>query len=208
MLKTDDGKLVIFSGSSRCGKTTKVSREVRAGKFPAAFFWDVEAQFCQMQGVTRVKTISELIAIVKAGKRGKFAFVPAKTDLKAQFEKVCACVMHYGTYYGRCCFVAEELADVTTVSKAPDSWGMLVRRGLKRSISIYAISQRWQEADKTALGNATDFFIFMQSTKMDAKYMADKTDIDIERIWHLNKLEFLHYQKEGRILKGGKLTFQ
>ena len=205
MLKTADGRLFVVSGSSRCGKTTKVWRDSRG--FATVFYWDIEAQFCKQQSIKKISNINELIDIVKKGIKGKFAYVPIKEDLKGQFEIVCACVMHYGSHFGQCAFVAEELADVTTTAKAPPSWGMLIRRGLKRSITIYAISQRWAEADKTALGNATDFYLFRMASGDDMRYMAQKTRVPVSRMEELKPLEYIHYNALTGETKGSKITF-
>ena len=203
-MQTNDGVLVVVSGSSRCGKTAKTERLTRPYK--TIFVWDIEAQWCKVRGYKKVTSIQDLKNIVIEGRKGKYAYVSAG-DFKNDFEKFCACVMHYGVAFGQCAVVAEELSDVTSVSKAGDNWGMLLRRGLKRGISIYAISQRWAEADKTAFGNASEYYIFTQSSMDDARYMSKKTGIDINRIWALNPLEFLHFQKNGKILNGGKVTF-
>lgn len=199
-----DGQLIVISGSSRCGKTAKTMRLVRP--FETVFVWDIEAQWCKQKGYKKVTSLVELKKIVKAGTRGKYAYVSGG-NFKAEFELFCQCVMYYGMFYGKCAVVAEELADVTTVAKAGDHWGMLVRRGLKRGISIFTISQRWAEADKTAFGNATEYFIFMQSSEDDARYMSKKTGVDLSRISALNKLEYLNFVKEGKVLVGGKVTF-
>lgn len=203
-MQTNDGVLVVVSGSSRCGKTAKTERLTRP--FKTVFVWDIEAQWCKVRGYKKVTSIHDLKNIVIAGRVGKFAYVSGG-DFKADFERFCACVMHYGIAHGECACVAEELSDVTTVSKAGDNWGMLNRRGLKRGVSIFAISQRWAESDKTAFGNASEYYIFTQSSMDDARYMAKKTGIDVNRIWALNPLEFLHFQKNGKILAGGKVTF-
>jgi hypothetical protein len=203
-LATVDGRLCVISGSSRCGKTTKTERLIRP--FKTVFVWDIEAQWCELKGFTKVTSLVQLKKLVVAGKTGKFAYVSGG-DIKADFELFCMCVFYYGDNFGMCAVVAEELADVTNVSKAGANWGKLCRRGLKRNISIFAISQRWAEADKTAIGNATDFFVFMQSTKSDAKYMSDKTDIEYNQIWALNKLEYFHLRKEGKVLRAEKLKF-
>lgn len=199
-----DGKLVVIGGSSRCGKTAKTMRLVRP--FKTVFVWDIDAQWCKQKGYKKITSLVELKKIVKAGTRGRYAYVSGG-NFKAEFELFCQCVMYYGIFYGKCAVIPEELADVTSVAKAGDHWGMLVRRGLKRGISIFPISQRWAEADKTAFGNATEYYIFMQSSDDDARYMSKKTGVDLSRICALNKLEYLHYVKDGKILQGGKVTF-
>ncbi|MES2637415.1 MAG: hypothetical protein V4605_08835 [Pseudomonadota bacterium] len=203
-LQTNDGKLIIISGSSRCGKTVKSTRLVRG--FDAVFVWDIEAQWCKQKGYQKISDMAQLRKIVQNGKKGKYAYV-SQGNIRADFELFCMCVMYFGSFYGACAVVAEELADVTSISKAAEHWGMLCRRGLKRGISIFAISQRWAEADKTAFGNATDFYLFRQSTIKDAKYMSERTGVDLERIKNLAPLEYLHYNPFTKAVEGSKVTF-
>lgn len=203
-MKTNDGRLVIVSGSSRCGKTAKTERLVRP--FKTVFVWDIEAQWCKIKGFKKITSLIELKKIVKAGKAGKYAYVSGG-NIKAEFELFCMCVFFYGSHFGECAIVAEELADVTTTAKAGECWGMLCRRGLKRSISIFAISQRWAEADKTALGNATDFYLFRMASGSDIEYMSKKTRVSIERLEKLKPLEFIHYDALAGTVTGSKVTF-
>lgn len=203
-LETKDGKLVIISGSSRCGKTAKTIRLVRG--FSTVFIWDIEAQWCKQKGYKKISSIQDLKKIVIAGKAGKYAYVSGG-NFKADFEYFCMCVLYFGTYFGACAVVAEELADVTSTAKAGDNWGMLCRRGLKRGISIFAISQRWAEADKTALGNATDFYLFRMASGSDIEYMAKKTRVDYARLSNLKPLEFIHYNALTGSVEGDKVTF-
>lgn len=203
-LETKDGQLVIISGSSRCGKTVKTTRLVRG--FETVFVWDIEAQWCKQKGYKKINSLSELKKLVKAGTRGRFAYVSGG-NLKAEFELFCMCVSYYGTFHGQCAVVAEELADVTSTAKAGDNWGMLCRRGLKRGISIFAISQRWAEADKTALGNATDFYLFRMASGSDIEYMSKKTRVPISRLELLKPLEYVHFNALTGFTEGSKVTF-
>lgn len=203
-LATNDGQLVIVSGSSRCGKTAKTVRMVKP--FNCVFVWDIEAQWCNQAGFKKITSLAELKRIVTAGKAGRFAFV-SSGNIKAEFELFCKCVFHYGAFFGECAVVAEELADVTTTAKACESWGILCRRGLKRGISIFAISQRWAEADKTALGNATDFYLFRMASGSDIDYMSKKTRIESARLELLRPLQFIHYNALTGEIKADKLRF-
>lgn len=203
-LKTVDGRLVIVSGASRSGKTVKTAREVQP--FDTVFVWDIEAQWCRLKGYKKITTRRELADVVTKGRPGKWAYVYEGDDLKGEFEYFARCVFYYGDRYGKCAVVAEELADVTTTAKAPPNWGKLIRRGLKRNISIFPISQRWAEADKTAIGNATEFLIFMSNGE-DVDYISRKTRIPIDQIEKLRKLEYLHFVKETKAVTARKLTF-
>lgn len=205
-MKTEDGKIYILSGASRTGKSAKAVELLKQINSKTVFVWDIEAQWCELPGFKRVNTLKQLKKIALSGKPGKYAFVSDGVDIKGDFDNFCACVFCYAQDFGECLCVAEELADVTTVSKAPQWWGMLNRRGLKRSLSIIAISQRWQEADKTALGNATEIFIFTPSSFDDAAYIARKISQPAQAVMDLKQFHFMHWVKFRGVMQG-KLAF-
>ncbi|WP_222864298.1 hypothetical protein [Comamonas sp. Z3] len=203
-MKTNDGQLVVIAGASRSGKTAWTRK--RVAKARRIWAWDPEAQWCELPGWRKVSTRAELLAWAQKPGNQKIAFV-AGGQLKEDFDFWAGAVMYAGRYVQPLDAVAEELADVTTPSKAPGNWGILVRRGLKRGISLYCISQRWSEADKTAFGNASDFVIFRQSSGDDVSYLARKTRVEQGEINGLVPLQFVHMNAlNGEILRG-KLRF-
>lgn len=177
-MKTIDGELVVIAGKSRSGKTIHTAQRIK--KHPRAIVYDPEDQWGALPGFRRITSRAELVAAVQKSGAAKLAFVPSG-DLKAAFDFWAGCAFYWGRYHGACAAVAEEIADVTTSSKAPGNWGILLRRGLKRGITIFAISQRWAEADKTALGNATEFVCFAM-LPMDQDYMAKRTGIPADEL--------------------------
>lgn len=202
-LQTVDGRLIIISGASRCGKTTYVAQQVKAAKRVLAY--DPEDQWCRLPGWKRITTRAELLKLVERPGSFKAGFV-AGGDLKAEFDFWCAAVMYAGRYLNPITAIAEELSDVTSQGKAPGAWGILLRRGLKRGITIYAISQRWAEADKTAVGNASEFVVF-RCTGDDGRYMAQKTGIDIGEINLLVRLQWIKKDTDTQKITRGKLKF-
>ena len=202
-MKTQDGRLYVVSGASRSGKTAWTLRQVKAAA--RVIVWDVEAQWCNERGFRKVSSRAELLAALKDGP-AKLAYVPGP-DVKAEFAFWAAAARYWGTYHGPCVAVAEELADVSTQGKAPHEWGMLIRRGLKRGITIYAISQRWAEADKTAVGNASAFALFRMSSGDDVAYMARKTRVPIAELERLMPLEYVVFDVLGNIERG-RLKFR
>jgi hypothetical protein len=202
-MKTQDGRLTVVSGASRCGKSTHVARLVRAARRVVA--WDPEAQWCEQPGFRKVTTRKELLAAIQTAGHMKLAYV-AGGDLKAEFDFCCWAVMYAGRYIAPLDFIAEELADVTTPSKAPGNWGILVRRGLKRGINIYAISQRWSEADKTAIGNASEYICFM-SRPRDLDYVSRNTGVPLEDLAGLKPFEFIQFDPVSKQRDKKKLRF-
>lgn len=204
-LETVDGKIVIISGRSRSGKTAYLVK--RVGKEGRVIAWDPEDQWSTLTGFKRIGSKAELLAAVQKGGNERLAFVPSG-DLKTAFDLWAGCAFYWGRYHGPCHAVAEELADVSSPSKAPGNWGILIRRGLKRGISIYPISQRWAEADKTAFGNASEFVCFGASSAMDVEYIARRTRMNEAELNGLQTFEYLTYDVATGKQSRQKLTFR
>lgn len=202
-LKTVDGRLVVVSGASRCGKTTQIAKETATANRICA--WDPEDQWSQLRGYRKVTTRRQLLEAMQTPGHVRLAYV-AGGDLKAEFNYWCGMVMYAGRYIAPLVVVAEELADVTTPSKAPGNWGILIRRGLKRGITIYAISQRWAEADKTAIGNASEYLLFT-SRGEDIDYIARKTRVPVAELEALQPFHFIRFDPVTKEKETGKLPF-
>lgn len=203
-MQTADGELHVVAGASRSGKTAWTRK--KTAKLPRVCAWDPEDQWAQLPGWTRVTTRAELLKALEKRGRCKIGYV-AGGDLRAEFDFWAGCVMYSGRYVEPLAAIGEEIADVTSVSKAPGNWGILLRRGLKRGISIFAISQRWSEADKTAVGNATKFVLFRQSSGDDVRYLARKTRVPEEEINALKPLEYVEFCALTGKIERGKLRF-
>lgn len=203
-MKTEDGRLYVIAGASRSGKTAWTRKQTQRAR--RAFAWDPEDQWAQLPGWRKVTTRAQLLELAQKPGPLRVAYV-AGGSLQAEFDFWAGCVMYAGRYVEPLEAIAEELADVTTPSKAPGNWGILLRRGLKRGITIRAISQRWSEADKTAVGNATDFVMFRQSSGDDVRYLARKTRVDEAAIGALAPLEFVHMDALTGATVRGKLKF-
>lgn len=202
-MKTEDGRLIVVGGASRSGKTAYVRKAVQSERRVMA--WDPEDQWSQLRGWQRVTDMSGLLRMAATPGAMRVAYV-AGGDLPQQFGFWAGCVQYAGRYVEPLAAVAEELGDVTTPSKAPGNWGILLRRGLKRGITIYALSQRWQEADKTAVGNASEFVLFRQNGPEAARYLARKTGVPPERI-PTEPLRYVRFDPATGEISEGRLRF-
>ena len=183
------GQLDVIAGASQCGKTHWVKQDIKRRKCKRIIAWDPEDQWSQLPGMQRITSARALIEAVKKPGPCMLSFV-AGGDLREGFDHWAGCVFYAGMYVaGFDAVIAEELSDVSNAGKAPKNWGMLIRRGLKRGHHIYAISQRWAEADKTCMGNASKFVIFRQSLATDAAYLAQRTRVPLAEI---DKLQPYH----------------
>lgn len=201
-MKTEDGRLYVIGGASRSGKSAWTVREVKW--HPRIIVWDVEDQWSALPGYRRITRRADLLAACSRPGPAKLAYV-AGGDVKQEFDFWAGCAVYWVRYHGPASVVAEELADVTTSAKAPGNWGIALRRGLKRGMNIYAISQRWAEADKTAIGNASEFVLFRMSGD-DVDYMARKTRAPKDVLESLKPLDFCRLSVTGE-MERGRLVF-
>lgn len=203
-MKTNDGRLIVVSGASRCGKSTQVANEVKTARRVVA--WDPEAQWCEQSGFRKISNRRELLQAIKTPGFMRLAYV-AGGKLAEEFDFLCKAAMAAGRHIAPLIYIGEELADVSTPGKAPDGWGILVRRGLKRGITIYAISQRWAEADKTAIGNASEYLTFMPRPK-DVKYVSGFTGLPVEELNSIAPFEYIRLDPVTKEKERKKLRFR
>lgn len=203
MMETVDGRLIVIGGASRSGKTAYVVKAVAKEKRIIA--WDPEDQFSRLRGWRRITSRADLLKAIQTDRDFKIGFV-AGGNLTAEFDFWAGCVQYCGRHHGPLSAIAEELSDVTTTAKAPGNWGILLRRGLKRGITIYAISQRWQEADKTAINNASMFVLFRHNGEEAPLYLKRKTGVPVEQIPTI-PLEYVIFNPTTREISKNKLRF-
>lgn len=202
-----DGALTVAVGASRSGKTAWVKQQLL--KERRALVWDVEGQYVQA-GFLKVTTAAGLVAAIQQPGPVKIAYVPRAIN---QFEFFCRCAWVFARQPGHKAVCVEELADVTTPAKAPDSWGILVRRGLKYDCDIYAITQRPAESDKTIMGNASVIHCCRLQRPKDRQYMAEEMDLPQKEIDTLTAnpesgvYEYLERDMRTRAMKRKRLIF-
>jgi len=208
-----DGQLVFSAGSSRSGKSLKLMRE--AAKKPRVLVFDEKDEWARpfnkktekydrtklKRGWKVAKTKAELMALVKnSGEKWKISYVP-EGNLKERFDFWCRMAYAYGKKK-TILVIAEELADVTTPSKAPDAWGNICRKFLGFGCDIFAISQRPAESDKTSLGNATIVRTGRLNIVNDQKAMSKQLGVSVEEVANLKPMEFIERNAIGEIKRG------
>lgn len=171
------GKLTAAIGSSRSGKTQYVTSQTKSAK--RVLIWDIKGEY---PGVQRAKTQAGLLSMIKGamGKPGKIAFTP---DSISDFGFFCKCAQVWVKSQYKAGFnsvlIFEETADVTSPGKAPDEYGVILRRYLSYGVDIYAITQRPAESDKTAVGNASIVRICRLQLDRDRRSAASDTGVPL-----------------------------
>jgi len=189
--------ITVVCGSSGSGKSAWTKRQIKGRA--RVIVWDIDEEYINEQGFQAVRDKAELIHLLRTRKKGRFAYVAKSLN---EFDFWCKAAFAWGN----CTAVAEETADVTTPAKAPEGWGMLVRRGRKRGITIYGVTQRPAESDKTIIGNATLVHCGFLKRPQDRKYMSAEMNIKQSIVDDLKPLDWVESGADGKI-KQGRMSF-
>ncbi|CAK1845868.1 hypothetical protein CWN94_11660 [Vibrio splendidus] len=188
-------------GASGSGKSYYVKRIVE--RFKRVIIWDPDGEYGDISGIVTASTTSNLIEAIEGGD-AVVRFVPRSMDTKI-LEKCFEFVSLAAFCYGNCLFVAEEIADVTTPSKALNGWGTVLRRGRKRGVTVIAVSQRPAEADKTVFTQARIIRTGRLDGEGDIQRVASNMRIPSDLVGQLGKLEFFELDRNSGQLKAGKM---
>lgn len=179
-----------YIGSSGAGKSASLKAALREARHARVLIWDPQDEYGHIAGQA-TGVVAKLLELVQAAGRGPFCirFLPS-SDLKTaarQFDAFCR--IAYAA--GHCAVVGEELAFVTSASKAPPGWSMINLKGRHKGLTIYGTTQRPARVDKDFFGNCTRIRCGRLNYATDQKTMADVIGVPVEAIGALLPLQYL-----------------
>lgn len=141
--------------ASGTGKGLWVKAQLGALKPPRLVIWDFKDEYGQHARMLPTLT-HVLAAMKKAGADGplRIRYRPRSFGDKAmrrEFEALCSLVQAWGS----CCYLVEELSNVTMPSWAPPAWRMMCSGGRHELIHLIGVSQSPASIDKMFLANCT-----------------------------------------------------
>lgn len=165
-----DGRITYIVGYTGSGKTTLLRELLRNSR--RLLVWDGKAEWGNAWGCRVVTRPQELLKhILPGAPASRISYrVPVSREAFEQFARLAwlYCQAHGGDV------LIEELADVTTPSKAPLPWGEICRKSRGFGSNVYAVTQRPQEVDKTVQGNASFVSVGLMPDFVDATYCAKR----------------------------------
>lgn len=205
------GEMILACGASQSGKTYWVREQLKAAK--RVMVWDCEGQYEDICP-TVATSLRQLANILKRNPKNiRISYQPTSLKDFEGFCKLafffCDCGLEYKETNGepmRTYIVAEEISDVTSPSKAPNGWGILLRRGLKRNAYIIGVTQRPSESDKTIIGNCSQMHVCGLGRYQDEVYLAKELKVELSEVQGIDrgKFQFIHKNmRTGQINKGG-----
>jgi hypothetical protein len=200
-----DGALVYVAGSTRSGKTLWTAQRTERDR--RALAWDSKDEWSARYGFRRVTSLRELCDACKPGAPvERVAFVPMLIHPDV-FNLFCRLAWVW-LRVARGSLIVEELADVTSPGKAPLWWGNILRKGVAYGPTIYALTQRPAESDKTALGNATLLHCHQMASADDEKYMARHLRCEPAQVAQLRPLHYIERDRISGEQRHGKVTIK
>lgn len=198
MERRREGQLFAVTGSTRSGKTLWTAQQIARAR--RVLVWDLLGEWSSRYRCERVTSLAALGARIAANNMpGRVAYWrPGMVD---DFDTFCRlawvwCRQAPGV------LVVEELSSVTQPGKAPLPWGDIVRMGLRYGLTIYAITQRPAESDKTTFGNATCIHAGRAAFPNDRAMLAKYLNCPVAEIAALQPLQFIEYWQTGQHIRG------
>jgi hypothetical protein len=173
----------VVVGRSGSRKTTWVKRQVKNAR--RLIVWDPHEDY----PVTRYDRLAPFIQALRT--TGPLQVGLTVDATPEAFERWCRAVRLVLSADRPTTVVAEEIAEVTSPSKASPEWGKLARGSRKFGGILYAITQRPQESDKTIYTQA-DYLWVGRIAQKDRKYLADELELPQARLAELKKGEYFY----------------
>jgi hypothetical protein len=162
-------QLEAYIGMTGSGKGVSIDRRLTALKPRRLLIWDPRGEYG-----SQAPAISNLGALVEAFTRARSGPIKARyvhagrIPIEKAFGLVCSLAFTVGDLV----LLAEELAEVTKPSWAPDQWRRCVTQGRHKGLTILGATQRPALIDKTFLGNCTLVRCCMLGYEDDARAMS------------------------------------
>lgn len=201
-MSSNQASIVAAIGASGSGKSAWIKRQLAEKRPERLIVWDPQDEYGAFGQVysDRVKLIAALRAptfsvIYRPGDR--------QSEYEARFDWLCRVVYALGELV----YVVEELADVTSASRAPDAWSAITRKGRHRALRVVAASQRPARVDKDFFGNCTLIHCGRLTYRADVVTMADVLNVEQAEIAQLAPLSYIERSMATGELRRGALTF-
>lgn len=196
--------IIAALGSRGTGKSAWVRQFIAKAKPRRLAVWDLMQEHADLG-----TTFHDLGGAIRAMQTGRFAvvFCPSRDDKtrERQFDLWCRACMAAGDLVA----YVEELAFVTTASRAPPGWRemCLLGRHARHRVSIIGTSQRPAQVDKEFLGNADLTHCGRLGELPDAKAVAGRLGVHYSELLTLPDLHWIERTPAEVEPRRGELFF-
>lgn len=182
-----DKHIAAYFGSSGSGKTFNIKKDIE--KYERALAFDPEGAFNQQDGFICTTSRADFYKLARESTNIKLTY---QGNGHKDFNWWCRLVFALLDARRPCAIVVDELAGVTTVSKAPPHWHAILTRARKYNGHVFAGAQSPTEIDKTLMRQKNRLFIGYLERPDDHAYMSRETSIPLDEFINLRPAP--HYE--------------
>lgn len=204
MAASNEARIWGVMAASGSGKGLWIKEFLGREKPERLVIWDYKDEYSD-----HAKTITHSLdfvrkAMIKAGTgplKIRYKCKPGTTtkQTQAEFEGLCRLVQAWQS----CCFLAEELSNVTTPSWAPAAWREMSTGGRHEQVHIIGVAQNPALIDKTFLSNCTLVHVGPLREYRHRQAVARSMDVPVEQITGLVKFQYLERNHDTKEIKEG-----
>lgn len=190
--------------ASGSGKGLWIKDLLKREKQARLVIWDYKDEYGD-----QAKTLTHSLEVVRQAmikaKTGplqiRYKCKPGTTtkQTQAEFEGLCRLVQAWQN----CCFLAEELSNVTTPSWAPAAWREMSTGGRHENVFIIGVAQNPALIDKTFLSNCTLIHVGPLREYRHRQAVARSMDVPVEKITDLVKFQYIERNNDTKETKEG-----
>ncbi len=204
MAASNEARIWGVMAASGSGKGLWIKDFLKREKPPRLVIWDYKDEYGE-----HAKTLTGSLEVVRRAmlkaKTGplqiRFKCKPGTTtkQTQAEFEGLCRLVQAWQN----CCFLAEELSNVTTPSWAPAAWREMSTGGRHEQVHIIGVAQNPALIDKTFLSNCTLIHVGPLREYRHRQAVARSLDVPVEKITDLVKFQWIERDHDTKELREG-----
>ena len=207
MAASNDARIWGIMAASGSGKGLYIKQFLATEKPARLVVWDYKDEYSDHAPRLVHSLEAVRVAMIKAGTgplliRYKCKPGTSTKQTMAEFEGLCRLVQAWG----KCCFIAEELSNVTTPSWAPAAWREMSTGGRHELVHIIGVAQNPALIDKTFLSNCTLIHVGPLREYRHRQAVARSMDVPVEQITALVKFQWIQRNHETKELKTGWVT--
>lgn len=200
-------RVMAIMGATGCGKTTKLRELLARPARKRTVIWSpkepIDNYAALYPGSIVVRSVSEVLAALKAAKRGPvhLVFWPRLNRAidEQQFGALCKLVMAARDIT----LIVDEMHTVTKPSWAPDGWSEAVMMGRGYGLEIFGLSQRPASIDKDFLSNCSRVHVRRLGFDQDAKAVAKTLNVPWQQVMALSGFSWIERDNlSGKVTRG------
>jgi hypothetical protein len=204
MAASNEARIIGVMAASGSGKGLWIKALLKREKPARLVIWDYKNEYVEAAKtlVHSLESVRKAMIRASAGPlQIRYKCKPGTTtkQTQAEFEGLCRLVQAWGD----CCFLAEELSNVTTPSWAPAAWREMSTGGRHEKVFIIGVAQNPALIDKTFLSNCTMIHVGPLREHRHRQAVARSMDVPVERLTALEKFQYIQRDNDTKELNEG-----